>query len=305
LKKEFEGMTLLKIARNKLFEDDEAYIRLGITSEKDTILEKMQKDVTYLDKNEMTNGIHPHFDFVDGKQSLKYHVPKGTGIFGLSDAEKESLHLTKTELSLVKPYYTTEQIHRYYSDPKNDLWLIYTGSDFKYPENIKPYPHIKNHLDKFQNIITSDNKPYGLHRARKESFFKGEKIIAKRMCPNEPSFSYSNFDCYVSATFYVIKTNRINMKYLLALLNSSLIKFWLRNKGKMHGESFQLDKEPLLGIPIKLTKDIKPFVILVDEIITAKKAEQETADKEKRLDGMVYGVYGLDEEDVKIIEGRE
>lgn len=33
------------------------------------------------------------------------------------------------------------------------------------------YPNLKKHLDKFQNVITSDNKPYGLHRARDEKIF--------------------------------------------------------------------------------------------------------------------------------------
>ena len=42
------------------------------------------------------------------------------------------------------------------------------------------------------------------------------------------------------------------MKYLIALLNSKLIKFWLKNKGKMQGNNFQIDKEPILEIPIKM-----------------------------------------------------
>jgi len=76
------------------------------------------------------------------------------------------------------------------------------------------YPNLKKHLDKFKNVITSDNKPYGLHRAREERFFKGEKIIVQRKCPQKPIFTYSDFDSYVSATFYLIKTERFDMKYL-------------------------------------------------------------------------------------------
>ena len=76
---------------------------------------------------------------------------------------------------------------------------------------MREYPNIKRHLDQFKKIITSDNKPYGLHRARRESFFKAEKIIAVRKCAI-PTFTYVDFDSYVSATFYVIKTDRINQK---------------------------------------------------------------------------------------------
>ncbi len=66
---------------------------------------------------------------------------------------------------------------RYYGNTINALWVIYTHAEAV--KNIKEYPHIKAHLDKFKPVITSDNKPYGLHRARDERFFLGEKIISK------------------------------------------------------------------------------------------------------------------------------
>ncbi len=168
------------------------------------------------------------------------------------------------------------------------------------------YPNLKRHLDRFASVITSDNKPYGLHRARKEHFFKGEKIIVQRKCVEKPSFSYSNFDCYVSATFYVIKTNRLNHKYLVGLLNSKLVAFWLKNKGKMQGENYQLDKEPLLQIPIfDATKEqAKPVIALVDQILSAKQANfnTDTSDLEHKIDALVYALYGLTDEEIAIIE---
>lgn len=218
----------------------------------------------YLNPREVANGIHSHFDFVNKKMveqyNGKYHV--GEGIFGLSNSEKVKLELTEPELKLIKPYFTTEQFNKYYASPKNKLWIIYTDSEFKNPQIMKSYPNIKKHLDKFKDVITSDNKPYGLHRAREERFFLGEKIIAQRKCPNYPIFTYTNFDCYVSATFYIIKTSRVNQKYLIALLNSKLIEFWLRHKGKMQGNNFQIDKEPLLAIPIIKTTATKEKIIV-------------------------------------------
>ena len=35
-----------------------------------------------------------------------------------------------------------------------------------------------------------------------------------------------------------------------ALLNSSVVSFWLKKKGKMQGSNFQIDKEPLMEIPL-------------------------------------------------------
>ena len=88
----------------------------------------------------------------------------------------------------------------------------------------------------------------------------------------KPLFSYADFDTYVNQAFYVIKSERINLKYLTALLNSKLVSFWLKYKGKMQGDIFQVDKEPLLNLPIlKIDEESqKPFIKLVDEILEAK-----------------------------------
>lgn len=161
-------------------------------------------------------------------------------------------------------------------------------------------------MDQFQNVITSDNKPYGLHRTREERFFKGEKIITLRKCAGKPVFTYTNFDTYVSATFYVIKTDRLNQKYLTGLLNSTLIEFWLKNKGKMQGNNFQLDKEPLVNIPlIEIPKpEQQPIIDKVDQILSLKKDNPaaDTSVLERVIDVMVYALYGLSDEEINIVE---
>ncbi len=257
-----------------------------------------------LNSDEVANGIHAHYDFVNKKiQSNFPNLINGQGIFGLSEVEKQNLNLTKEENILIKPYYTSEQFSKYFADSKNKFWIIYTNSDFKNPEKIKLYPNIKNHLDKFKNVITSDNKPYGLHRARNESFFIGEKIITLRKSPDIPQFSYTDFDCYVSATFYVIKTNRINQKYLTLLLNSKLIEFWLRHKGKMQGDNFQLDKEPILTIPIVQITNENYFTDLYDKIVCLKKRNQDSSSLEKEINILIYKLYDLSFSEIQSIDG--
>ncbi len=274
----------------------------------DLILNKIkEKQNFYLDEKEVANGIHPHHDFVNKKISeiSKNKFQVGDGVFGLSQLEKNSLNLQENELELIKPYFTSEQFSRYYANPENNLWLIYTSSKFKNADAILPYPNLKKHLDKFQEIITSDNKPYGLHRTREENFFKGEKIIVLRKCAGKPSFTYTDFDTYVSATFYVIKTDKLNQKYLVGLLNSRLIEFWLKNKGKMQGNNFQLDKEPLLNIPIikPMSKIESKIEKLVNEILLLKKQDPktDTSLQEQAIDKMVYDLYGLTSDEIKIV----
>jgi len=276
-------------------------------NENEIILQKIKAKCNFiLTDKEIANGIHPHYDYVSKKTliNLGSNFKVGQGIFVINNIEKKNLNFNDAELKLIKPYFTTNQLHKWYGISKNEEWIIYTGSKFKNEENIKPFPNIKSHLDQFKDIITSDNKPYGLHRAREESFFKGEKIITLRKCVGEPKFTYTDFDCYVSATFYVIKTQRLNQKYLTSVLNSKLIAFWLKNKGKMQGNNYQLDKEPLLEIPIYKTNELsqQPFITLVDQILSDKKENIDTTGLEKQIDVMVYKLYELDYEEVLIVE---
>ena len=274
-------------------------------SKSDEILDKIcsVKDGIFLSENELTNGIHPHFDFVNKKLSEKYGFPIGKGIFGLSMSEINALQLTESELKLIKPYYNSSDNVSRYIVKTTDLSIIYTTSAFKNPHSMDSYPHLKAHLDQFKDVITSDNKPYGLHRARVESFFVGEKIVALRKCAGKPIFAYANGENYMSATFYIIKTNRVNMKYLTGLLNSKLIEFWLKNRGKMQGANYQLDKEPLKQIPIAVPSiEVQTIIAnLVDTIILLNSTDKRasnlvlnsyiSSDFEKLINGCIYEIY--------------
>ncbi|WP_423749956.1 TaqI-like C-terminal specificity domain-containing protein [Helicobacter pylori] len=216
-------------------------------------------------------------------------------------------------MKLLKPSYETAEIMKYLTLSQNQHWIIYTDSSFKNPKSMDDYPNLKKHLDRFKEVITSDNKPYGLHRARDERFFTGNpRIIVLRKCAKEPIFSYVNFDCYVSATFYIIKTKRFDSKFLVGLLNSLLIRFWLKHRGKVQGNNYQIDKEPLMNIPlIKITKSNKPtadkIIVLVDKILKVKEKDPKanTQGLEKEIDALVYQLYNLTDEEIKIIENGQ
>ncbi len=295
--------------RNNYFDKDNNYIDKYITfSKHDALLSTIAYAKELLKAEEVAQGIVFPQDFLNkkGQKKLnKYSV--GDGIFGLSDSELKNLHLPANEMALIRPYYTSEQIHRYYVDQdKNTLWMIYTGSEFKRENSMDSYPILKAHLDRFKIIFTSDNKPYGLHRARKESFFNGAKITSLRKCVSHPSFAYSECACYITQTYFSIKTDRWNMKFLTGVLNSKLVEFWLRYKGKMQGENFQIDKEPLLNIPLpKMSCEQQPIISLVDRILSAKKSnpQADTTALEREIDRLVYDLYGLTEDEIRIVEG--
>ncbi|OQX99656.1 MAG: hypothetical protein B6I20_09760, partial [Bacteroidetes bacterium 4572_117] len=245
-----------------------------INAEVGDIIDKIKGKQNFeLDKKEVAQGIVPPQDFLNkkNKEILGDDFKVGNGIFNLDNEEFINLNLTLKEKELIKPFFTTNELGRFYGISKNNLWVIYTNSSFKKAEKIESYPNIKSHLDKYKKIITSDNKPYGLHRARDEKFFIGEKIMSVRKCA-VPTFTFTDFDCYVSQTYFSIKTERINQKYLTGLLNSKLIAFWLKYKGKMQGDNYQIDKEPLLNLPIiePNTKKQTEIAELVSKIIENK-----------------------------------
>lgn len=320
-KKENSDIIFLSPKINKV-----SYINKFLTFEKENIEKLLNKILNTsnfkLSEKEATNGIHPHHPYVSKSMLdiLGKEFKVGDGIFCLNNDELIKLSLDEDEKKLIKPYYSvSELMNRYYINTNNNEWVIYTTSNFKDKKAILPYPNIKSHLDKYEKVITSDNKPYGLHRSREEKFFIGEKIISLRKCLR-PFFVYSEINNYFSAAFYIIKTDRISLKYLTAILNSKLIEFWLKNRGKMQGVVYQIDKEPLLNIPIVKTDLEKEnqIVSLVDRMLNAKKQLHESKtdndknyyqrrceDLDRQIDAEVYKLYGLTEEEIIIVEGNE
>lgn len=280
---------------------------IDLSNEYDSILEKMIKEGDYyLTKNEVGNGI----DILQEEVTDK-HLPhlegfkKGQGIFAIRTDELDMMNLTSKELEVIKPYYSAKQLKKYCVIENNDRWIIYTD---KYVcKEIDNFPTIKEHLEQFKSIITSDNKPYGLHRAREEALFKGEKILCLRMT-KRPCFTYAEIDTYVTRAYLVIKPNnsQIKMKYLTGLLNSSLVYYWLYNKGKKKGEQLQVDKTPLLEIPIKvpsitLQEEISNFVDKIIQCNQLNSMDTELNEIEEQLNKAVYKIYGLNTDEINTI----
>ena len=93
-------------------------------------------------------------------------------------------------------------------------------------------------------------------------------------------------------------------KYILAFLNSKLSKWYFERISTTTGVGttrWLIYKVELL--PIAVAEDEQPFVDLVDRILMLKKAGEETADLEARIDEMVYALYDLTPEQIAVVEG--
>ena len=126
-------------------------------SQSDDILDKIYnvKGNIFLTEDELTNGIHPHYDFINKKLSEKYGFNIGEGIFGLSMYELAALNLTESETEFIKPYYNSSENVTRYIIGTTDLNIIYTTSIFKITHSMDSYPHLKEHLDRLKYVFSS------------------------------------------------------------------------------------------------------------------------------------------------------
>ena len=96
------------------------------------------------------------------------------------------------------------------------------------------------------------------------------------------------------------------LKFFLGLCNSKLINFWFFNTYVNDDKLFpHIQKNQLDSIPVILPNDIKPFEILVNEILQKKKEnpQADVSEVEKKINEMVYALYGVSAEEVGVIEG--
>ena len=98
-------------------------------------------------------------------------------------------------------------------------------------------------------------------------------------------------------------SRRFSIKYLLGVMNSAAAQDFLRahRRSNIHLYPDDWKKLPIPDVP---RGDQQPVVDLVDAVLTAKQADP-TADVtglERKLDRIVYKLYGLDASDIALIE---
>jgi adenine-specific DNA-methyltransferase len=234
----------------------------------------------------------------------------GDGIFVLSDEEVERLNLTEKEKEILKPCFKNSDIYRYITVIKTNQNILYID---RYTKTIGN--NIKEHLKYYKKILEERREVknnviqwWQLQWPRNQSFFDGPKIVAPQRSPRN-TFGYNEIPWYACSDVFFItqKDQSISLKYVLALLNSKLYYLWLYYRGKRKGENLELCQKPLSEVPIKKisTEEQKPFIDIVDKILSLKKQNPnaDTSEYEKQIDQLVYQLYNLTEDEIKIIEG--
>ncbi|MFZ4428502.1 MAG: Eco57I restriction-modification methylase domain-containing protein, partial [Saprospiraceae bacterium] len=217
---------------------------------------------------------------------------------------------------IIRPILRGEDIKAYIPEFA-DLFLIATFPSVNI--NIDDYFGIKKHLLKFREQIEPkpksfkgdkwNGRKYGAYKwfETQDSItyhqdFSKPKIIYPNMTKFLP-FVYDETGILTNQKCFIL--NGENLKYLTGVLNSSLWKFAFKNRfPELLGQTFELSKVFFDKIPIK--KPIKnhehQIEKLVDEILKKKKSKQDTTALEKEIDILVYKLYELTYDEVKIID---
>ncbi|MCQ2945074.1 class I SAM-dependent DNA methyltransferase [Helicobacter pylori] len=240
------------------------------------------------------------------------------------DTQKDEKGMSERERTkeLIKPILRGKDIKRYRYEWA-DLWVINTHNGYTSapkskipPIDIEKYPTIKAHLDSHYDAITTrsdqGDTPYHLRNCAYLEDFEKEKIVYPCIMAKEPCFVYEEKGFYAPAPANIITGDKIEIKYLTALLNSKCIYFAMRKfymGGGIEGElkTNNLEKIPIPKITTKNQELARKIITLVDKILQAKAKDPKanTQGLEKEIDALVYQLYNLTDEEIKIIENGQ
>ncbi|GHQ25354.1 type II restriction endonuclease [Helicobacter pylori] len=229
---------------------------------------------------------------------------------------------------LIKPILRGKDIKRY-SYEWAHLWVINTHngytSNLKFkipPIDIEKYPALKSHLDSHWNTIATrsdqGDTPYHLRNCAYLEDFEKEKIVYGEIV-QEPRFYLDNGECelgyfYAEATSFILTGE--HLRYLLGMLHSKLITFafktfyaggGLGESGYRYKKAF-IERLPIPQITPKNQELAYKITDCAEAILEAKEKDPKanTQELEKEIDALVYQLYNLTAEEIKIIEeGQE
>jgi transcription termination factor NusB len=165
---------------------------------------------------------------------------------------------------------------------------------------------------------------------REERFFAKEHIAIRQIVSGNPLRIYAGFAAaglYNTQSIFCILSDSLNLKYLLGLLNSKLINFYHKYKylditknifQKILIQNCKKFPIPVLDLSKKSDKEKHDnLVSLVDKILELKKKEVTELSQhlktvitrridavDKAIDTMVYGLYNLTDDEIKVVEEK-
>ena len=231
--------------------------------------------------------------------------------FIIDTETKERLCLADPKSTeVIKPVLRGCDIKRYEAKWA-ELWVIATFPALHL--NIDDYPAVRDFLRTFGKRLEQTGEDGCRKKTCNQWFeiqdtvayykeFEEEKIAWGNLALN-PQYSLIAKGVHINAPCPLITPAN---KYVLAVLNSPVSDYYIRKLGVTRNGGY-FEYKPMfieqLPIPKIPESEQQPFIKLVDEILADKKAGNDTSALEREIDVLVYGLYGLSDEEIAIVEG--
>ena len=189
---------------------------------------------------------------------------------------------------------------------------------------------IKNRIFHFDKKVRDDLKPWlwgedvtrycvnwnkkewidyseGIANPRKKDFFTKPRVLVREITNPSIYAGYTEEELYNDPALIVVLENiNLQLKALLSILNSQLASFYhFNNSPKATKGAFpKILVEDIKQFPIAKSFENyqKLFIDRVEKIISLRKKNHDTTSLEKEIDVLVYKLYELTYEEVKIID---
>ncbi|MGV8134125.1 MAG: Eco57I restriction-modification methylase domain-containing protein [Mangrovibacterium sp.] len=237
-------------------------------------------------------------------------VSPGLGsAFVVNTKQIEDLNL---EDSLLKKLIVGGEINRFYLKPVQNKRIIYCTSNTV----LSDYPNIERHLIGYKSKLEQRVETlsgaiawYVMLRPRRQKLFENPKILIRQTANKIiAAFDQDKWYCLKSGLIIQLPDNSdLHYLYLLGLLNSKLIDFFYHDLTNEDNRIFpEVKPVQLFKLPVYKAsqKEQKNIVSLVEKIIQIKSQSPaaDTTALEAEIDLVVYKLYQLSWDEVKIID---
>ena len=230
------------------------------------------------------------------------------------DIKNKLIQADKRNAEIIKTLLQGRNIRKWFYLQSNK-YLLQTGFD----RDIKSdFPYIYSHLSNYEKELKKRDDQgknwWNLRACKYYADFEKEKIIWG-LTADKWAFAYDDEKHYLPSNGYILTSeSKITIKYLLALLNSNLLKFYFGFTGIMTaGGAYTLKHETISALLIKEVPEDeqKSFIDLVDKILAITKDDDylqnpakqaKVHEYERQIDQLVYKLYGLMPEEIEIVE---
>lgn len=237
------------------------------------------------------------------------------------------------ENALLKPLLMGDSFHRY-DTPSTELRVLfpyYQGEDSKgnakmhlYDESTlkERFPKGYTYLKKCEKVLRArengrlqdDDMWWRYIYPKNQLLFDKEKLLIPYACRKSQFILDTQGKFYINTKIHGLIRNEsfenLDYRFLLAVLNSELNWWYMTQVASvMRGGYYTYTPAYMqdFSIPNLSPKEQEPFIKLVDEILEAKEQNPKapTQDLESQIDTLVYTLYTLTDEEIKIIENKE